>query len=116
MMGIDRTLLEDGKEYWVSSLRINSSFRIEKVGKVKKMKFTKINPNSPLSSYVYGYVQDVNGSNNHVEVTRWSSYKFFITDEEAIEEYNKYLLNELDHLEHYYQERKSRLKNILYNE
>ena len=88
-MGIDRTLLEDGKEYWVSSLRINSSFRIEKVGKVKKMKFTKINPNSPLSSYVYGYVQDVNGSNNHVEVTRWSSYKFFNTEEEAIEEYSK---------------------------
>lgn len=109
--------LIDGKVYWMVSTYINSFFRVERIGRPKKVIFHKV-PRSeedkqlrPWNSSLYEiYLTEFATGKS---ITYFYGVEIFDTEEEAIEEFNRRILVNLDMLESFYEKRKNILQNLI---
>lgn len=109
--------LIDGKIYWMTSTYINNSFRVERIGRPKKVIFHRV-----LRSEEDKQLRPWNSSLYEIFLTEFATGKsityfygveIFDTEEEAIEEFNKRILVNLDMLESFYENRKNNLQNLI---
>lgn len=109
--------LIDGKIYWMTSTYINNSFKVERIGRPKKVIFHRV-PKSeedkqlrPWNSSLYEIFLTEFATGK--SITYFYGVEIFDTEEEAIEEFNKRILVNLDMLESFYENRKNILQNLI---